>query len=1507
MEVREVCCPSAGGGGASGSATLTSGQVQSGHIGNNAVTSGNIASGSVGWPKLASGAVRSGHIGDGAVVSGSIASGQVGQDHLASGIKLDIAELLVDDNFTAAERISGGKAVGFNSSGNVQIAMAALPVRMPAVGVAIDNIESGQPVPIYHKGRVSSPEFNLSGGIGQAIFVGNSGELQVVHPSLSGSIIQPIGEGASQSGLFVGAVPASGEINQLRVGPESVRSGHVASGAVKGSLGGGFATVASGTVGPDDLGSGSVRSGHVASGQVSTFKMASGAINSGHVGSGAVVGAGIPGAGRSIASGSVAGPDLASGAVQSGHIGDTTVVSGSLASGQVGQFKLSSGAVNSGHVASGAVLGSRGGGAFTIASGTVGGDDLGSGAVLSGHLASGQVSSFKMASGAIRSGHVGDTAVVSGSFASGSISNFKLASGSINSGHVGSGSVVGAGIPGAGRSVASGSIFGPDLASGAAVSGHLGDASVNSGTIASGVVGTPHMASGTQIDIAELLIDDNFITSETVSGGRAVAYDASGAIHIAMAALPDRMPAVGVVVDNILSGQVVRVYHKGRVYSTQLNVSGALGLPVFVGNSGELQAVQPALSGSIVQAIGEGITASGVMVGHVPASGDINRLRLASGQVTSGHLADTSVTSGSLASGSVASPKLASGAAISGHIGSGAVLGERGGGARTIASGTVGPNDLASGAALSGHIGSGAIQGSLGGGAFNVASGTVGPSDLGSGSVLSGHIASGQLSNFKMASGSINSGHVGSGAVLGELAGGARTIASGSVGPNDLGSGAVLSGAVASGQIGSFHLGSGSVRSGHLASGNVSNFKMASGAINSGHVGSGAVLGERGGGAFTIASGTVGPNDLASGAALSGHLGSGSVLGERGGGARTIASGTVGPNDLASGAALSGHIGSGAIQGSRGGGAFNIASGTVGGNDLASGAVLSGHIASGQIGQFKLSSGAVNSGHVGNAAVVSGSIASGQIDTHHIASGTIVTHAKGQITPNLVLTEETVSGAVAVTLSQSGLLRVAMASVSGRMPAIGVLASGALSGQQAAFMVLGPFQFASGLADYSGYLGQPLVVGRSGQVVTASGSWNSGGLQPGDVWQQIGAPHNSGGAFVEVNPRGITVGGTMTIAPGPGGIALAAAAGGLTSGAVQSGHIASGAVQGFYGATRHIASGTVGSFDLAPGGVESGAYASGSISDFKFASGATIDYSLTSIFTGQTAELISGGPAVAFVSGFLRTAWPRAGSTFYVHPAIGVVTDNIDSGLVARFYHKGPVFSDKWNFAGAEGNPVYVGQSGTLITTPDATVIRQAIGQVISASGIFLYGGGLGSGNVNSEHLGSGAVLSGAIASGQIGTNHISSGSRISFAENLSFDDAETTELISGIKAVAFASGGFPKIALAERASGFLLPAIGVTRSGAASGQTCVVVRYGRVLSSASGMIASGFHGFALYVGSGGLLVNRSGFMGGASSGAPFFSGNMQQIIGYAVSGGVFVDPGVVGRSGFAHTLPFLL
>jgi len=175
------------------------------------------------------------------------------------------------------------------------------------------------------------------------------------------------------------------------------------------------------------------------------------------------------------------------------------------------------------------------------------------------------------------------------------------------------------------------------------------------------------------------------------------------------------------------------------------------------------------------------------------------------------------------------------------------------------------------------------------------------------------------------------------------------------------------------------------------------------------------------------------------------------------------------------------------------------------------------------------------------------------------------------------------------------------------------------------------------------------------------------------------------------------------------------------------------------------------------------------------------------------------------------------------------------------------------------------------------------------------------SGQLTGFELGSGAIVSGRIASGQVGFGHLAnvsvqSGTLASGlnAQSWMVEQIATVETVSGVRAVCLTSGGV--VAIANAASGLLLPAIGVVVGLYSSGAAAEVFRFGKFITT-SGLDAtwSGMAGKLLYVGSGGIVVTQSGLL----------SGMGWQKLGVAYSGGMFVDVDLTVLSG-GYTTPIL-
>lgn len=561
--------------------------------------------------------------------------------------------------------------------------------------------------------------------------------------------------------------------------------------------------------------------------------------------------------------------------------------------------------------------------------------------------------------------------------------------------------------------------------------------------------------------------------------------------------------------------------------------------------------------------------------------------------------------------------------------------------------------------------------------------------------------------------------------------------------------------------------------------------------------------------------------------------------------------------------------------------------------------------------------------------------------------------------------EEIVSAGYAVQISQSGNLRIAMAGISGRYPAIGVCVSGALSGENPRFVELGGLEFSSGMADFSGYLGQPIFLGRSGDVVSQAASgyivqqigmatasatmevrirqlFSSGCLSLGDFGAgvllsaaiasgQIGQYHIASGliasghignaAVVSGSIASAAVGG-MQIAPDAitsGRIAMtgtpdgtkvfrddyswaAPGAATINSGDIGSGKIQSGAVGGSLGPTPHIQSGTLGGFDHGSGGIIAGAVGSGAVVSANIASGQVGFGHLASGSVGS-GSLASGQVTnLKLGSGAVTSSIIASGQIGQNHIGSGgIVSNAIASGQVGSFHIAS---------AGVMSANIGSGQIGSAhlgFSTGGGALVSGSVQSGHVASGTI--GGFVGptrhiqSGTLAHTDFGSGAIQSGDIASGQIGSLHIASGAIITYAHNCLYDLAATAETISGVRCVKMNYSGL--LIIAKAAVSGLWPAMGICFDNVLSGSIAQVVTFGNVVGPAdqigSGLCFSGRLGRPLFMGASGQVVTISG--GGPRVGVgPTNSGAMTQRVGMSTtSGAMFVRIELELSSGAAN------
>lgn len=346
----------------------------------------------------------------------------------------------------------------------------------------------------------------------------------------------------------------------------------------------------------------------------------------------------------------------------------------------------------------------------------------------------------------------------------------------------------------------------------------------------------------------------------------------------------------------------------------------------------------------------------------------------------------------------------------------------------------------------------------------------------------------------------------------------------------------------------------------------------------------------------------------------------------------------------------------------------------------------------------------------------------------------------------------------------------------------------------------------------------------------------------------------------------------------------AVGAGAITSGdlaaaSVLSGNVGSGQIGSF-----HLADGTVLQVDIASGAVTSGNIASGQVGGFHYASGSIVGYAI-----GTTQSHIASGSLSSpdLCDGAIGSGNIASGHVCSDHLASGLkplllTSANVHAlreGTNPQLLHLYETYTDDNNFGRLSIN--YLAAQWRLQTEEAGTGENRGL-QCNFAEYSFQSPAG-------------GHWLDANGSGVKITETHV--GPRQAFQANCE-------QAVSGLIAVAWGSGGC-FVVPAERASGLRSKVVGVVLGTHASGAEVTVIQNGFVRPSFSGGIASGFPGRLLYLGSGGLVINQSGFMDGASSGhgaAPTVhtsghSGVMVVPVGVAISGGLYVQIGEA-RSG---------
>jgi len=888
------------------------------------------------------------------------------------------------------------------------------------------------------------------------------------------------------------------------------------------------------------------------------------------------------------------------------------------------------------------------------------------------------------------------------------------------------------------------------------------------------------------------------------------------------------------------------------------------------------------------------------------ASGQIGKFHfssgttLLSGAVQSGMIDDSDVTSGNIASGQISTFHLSAQSVSSGLIGSGVVsrfkLSDQAIYSGAIASGRIPILSLSSGVLISSSFG----NGSIGSGQI-LASSAVNSG----GKIDSPHIASGEINSFNIASGAVNaSSRLGSQSVFNlqpaSIAAGASLIFPASIWTTNLTFDSILSGGISSGIVGNTKISDQGVGSGAIASGQIFRFHTSSGFINSGHFGDAALSS----GSFNF--GCVDGNSLTSGlwAVPYSQLVSGGIIAgyfDAGGGGI----GSINNNAFQ-------YIQSYGNAGYFAGGANTSATATTYKLTYSTDTTNSQTSAYLSVARFALSG------------------CSGEGTKGYFAGGTIDNVTTLTTTDRFIYATATTTAQASANLSQGRYLLAGVSEGSTK----GYFAGGN-SNNTNAVTTADKITYAGDTtaAQTSAYLSD-IRVGLAGCSGDSTKGYFAGG-------------YTNVGGFQVATAEKVTYSTDTTATQTSANLSQATSELAGISEKTTKGYFAGGQTAGTYVGTA---------YKLTYSTDTTAAQTTANLSQARFRLAGVSEGSTKGYFVGGTDNF--GNAVIADKLTYSTDATAAQTSANLSQATYWLA--GVDGGISPETYsYNQVVISGKLTTTAVNKvNSTNFADNSVVSGDINADSIFSVIGGYTPFTRWFsatrraaVNSGHIPSGEIGPSHFARQTLISGNFSSGlfilsdllgdpirsgnigdrQIGQIHFSSNFIVtssmfgSGSIDPAVDFAQTAELntnfplsdsfvfqeqCSGIKAVCITSGG--RISRAQRASGLRLPAIGVTSGNVNSGSTGRVFYLGGVgrtttLAQNSGLNngISGFQGLPLYVGSGGNIINLSGMLG-TSSGAAFLSGNMQQQIGIAISGGIFVMPSPrITRSGFRGTLPY--
>ena len=623
---------------------LTSSAVSAFTVSANSITSVELASNSIGAIHITAGSIGASEIAANSIGSAAIIADSIDSSHIAANS--------IDSTMIIANSISTAE-IASNSIDSAQIISGSIDnVHVSANAITNAKIASNSiTTASIAAGSVTEAKI-AANSIGTAAIQANS----ITAAQLTAGAISSFTVGANEitaveiaSGTITNALMAANSITSVEIAANSIGSAELTIGSVSGTI------IASGGVGTTQLATGSVTGIIIANGAVDTNQLAGSAITAAKIAANAVT------SGK-VATGAVSTAQIVANAITGALLASNSVTNETIEANSINSVSIATGAVGALQIASGAVTNAK------MAANAIGAAQIIAGSITSSELAANSVGSVQISAGSITTNELQANSVTAAIIAANSITNNELSINSVNA------AIIQAGIIDSSH-IGANSITAAAIVTNAIDNSHISANSITSVSIQSDAVGTNQISSNaiTNAKITSGAVDTNEIAANAITNAKIE----SGAVTNAS------INASGIDFAKITSVSISTAQIQANSITSALIAAGQIGTSEIAANaitSAKIAANQVGTaeisSGSIgtLQIAANAITSAKIAANQIGSSeiiaGSIGTLQIAANSITAAKIAANQIGTSEIIAGSIDSLQIAANAITNAKISS---------------------------------------------------------------------------------------------------------------------------------------------------------------------------------------------------------------------------------------------------------------------------------------------------------------------------------------------------------------------------------------------------------------------------------------------------------------------------------------------------------------------------------------------------------------------------------------------------------------------------------------------------------------------------------------------------------------------------------------------------------------------------------------------------------------------------------------------------------------------